>query len=76
MAEYKSNQVITRYLNFEKFITLLSLGLFIPRVDMFEDKLEGIIPYPDANTVGFNIEDENALNMKKNISLLLTIAQY
>lgn len=58
MAEYTANQVITRYLNFEKFVTLLSLGLFIPRVDMFEDRLEGIIPYPDANTVGFNIEDD------------------
>lgn len=58
MAEYTANQVITRYLNFEKFVTLLSLGLFIPRVDMFEDRLEGIIPYPDANTVGFNIDDD------------------
>lgn len=49
---------LTRYMNLEKFITLLSQGIFIPRADMFEDKVEGIVPYPDSNTVGFTIYDD------------------
>lgn len=53
--------ILTRYLDLNKFVTLLSRGIFIPRIDMFEDKIEGIIPYPDANSVDFTIYDNHEI---------------
>jgi len=55
--------ILIRYLDFPKFISFLTEGLFIPRADMFEDKLEGIIPYPDAENAGFTIYDKEITNL-------------
>lgn len=39
------DRVLTRYISFTKLISLIEQGLFIPKATLFQDELEGILPY-------------------------------
>jgi hypothetical protein len=50
MFEHITNQniTLTRYVSFTKFVATLEQGLFIPKATLFEDKLEGMMPFLNA----------------------------
>lgn len=64
-SNINDNINLFRYMDFYKFVSFLTEGLFIPRVDMFDDKWDGAIPFPKAEEVKVDLygdKDNNLLN--------------